>query len=75
MKSFNLPSSPIHSLPISLTIEQDISSISNQPDDKSSHSLNLNLRSTDNNKQQSDVVDAQPQARVSVECLGLICCF
>jgi G patch domain/KOW motif-containing protein len=67
MKNLDLPITDSHSSH-SLTFEQDTSSISDQPADKSSYGLNL--RSTDNNnnkKQQSDVVDEQPRPRASVE--------
>jgi G patch domain/KOW motif-containing protein len=64
MKNLDLPITDSHSSH-SLTFEQDTSSISDQPADKSSYGLNL--RSTDNSKQQSDVVDEQPRPRASVE--------
>ncbi|MCI06421.1 protein MOS2-like, partial [Trifolium medium] len=60
MKNLDLPITDSHSSH-SLTFEQDTSSISDQPADKSSYGLNLRPTTTD-----SDVVDA-PRPRASVE--------
>ncbi|XP_045788109.1 protein MOS2 [Trifolium pratense] len=72
MKNLDLPITDSHSSH-SLTFEQDTSSISDQPADKSSYGLNLRPTTTDNssnNKQQSDVVDEQrPRASVEVSML------